>query len=89
MCSDLCKYSNTAVARNRRYLLLYINNNGDMLHRNSKKIIKQLIREKVAYAEADISNSPFILEVRQILDGWYNYFERDDLNKIFLNIWTS
>ena len=90
MCSELCKYSDTTVARNRRYLLNYINNNGDILCPNSKNILKHLIRKKVAYDEKDISICTFILEVRHILDGLYalKNFDRDELSKMFLNICT-
>ena len=52
-CSKLCNYSNTSVARNRRILLEWLNDNGSIFL-NSFSMIKCNFHHKTLYSQNDI-----------------------------------
>jgi len=90
ICGELCKYSNTAVGKNRRHLLHLLNNNDTGLC-NTKIKTAHLLRQVTSYDQIDICTSMFILELRNILDGNYTLsnLNYDELNTILHNLCTQ
>ena len=90
LCTQLCSSGNTAVAKNKRYILQYLNDNGDLLYEQNYKILDEL-RHRSEYSESDISTGLFNFELRQIIDHQNTLcdFEIDDVNCIRHNIYTQ
>ena len=90
ICSQLCSHSNTAVAKNKRKLLHYLNDNGDILLEKSYKILDKL-RHMNEYCESDLTTCMFILELRNIIDDQYTLrdFEIDEVKYLLHNICTQ
>ena len=90
ICSQLCSHSNTAVAKNKRKLLHYLNDNGDILLEKSYKILDKL-RHMNEYCESDLTTCMFILELRNIIGDQYTLrdFEIDEVKYLLHNICTQ
>ena len=80
ICSQLCYHSNTAVAKNKRKLLHYLNDNGDILLEQSYKILDKQIHMN-EYCESDLTTCMFILELRNLIDDQYTL---RDFEEIFI-----